>query len=65
MEAVLVGDGHDLEPLLTYKQVARILGMKPDEVYRLPIPRIRISERRTRWRPADVRAYLSRRTDDD
>lgn len=60
----LVGDGWDPEPLLTYKEVAEILALSdPKAAYDLPIPRVRISQNRVRWRPEDVRAFIERRTE--
>ncbi len=57
----LVGDGHDGEPLLRAKQVAEWLGVHPKRVYDLPIPRVRVSPKRIRYRPVDVVKYLDRR----
>lgn len=54
----LVGDGHDPEPLLTARDLADTLRLPEKSVYDLPIPRVRISSNRVRWRPADVRAYI-------
>lgn len=61
----LVGDGHDPESLLTYEEVAEILALSdPRAVYDLPIPRVRVSKNRVRWRPADVRTFIERRVED-
>lgn len=60
----LKGDGWDPEPLLTAEEVAEILSMRADAVYELPIQRVKISSRRIRWRPADVRAFIQRRLTD-
>jgi len=60
----LVGDGFDPEPLLTAAQVAEILSVPPKSVYELSIPRVRVGERRIRWRPADVRAFIHNRVED-
>lgn len=54
-----------MEELLTYKQVAERLGIEPNEVYNLPIPRVRLSERRLRWRGADISAWLAGQVQDD
>ncbi len=54
----LVGDGYDPEPLLTARDVARILNVGMGRVYELPIPRLRLGPQRIRWRPEDVRAYI-------
>ncbi len=59
----LVGDGYDPEPLLDAKQVARILRIPPKSVYELPLPRVRIGRRRVRWRPAELREFISRRSE--
>lgn len=58
----LVGDGYDVEPLLKAKDVAELLNMNPKSVYELPIKRVQLGPRRIRWRPADVRAFIERRT---
>ncbi|MFH1764906.1 MAG: hypothetical protein ABIF09_12010 [Gemmatimonadota bacterium] len=60
----LVGDGYDSEPLWTAEQVARYLSVPPKSVYDLPMPRVRVGRRRIRWRPADVREFISRRIED-
>ena len=60
----LVGDGYDVEPLLTAEQVGEILSVPMKSVYDLPIPRVRIGERRVRWRPADVTRFIQRRVED-
>lgn len=56
-----VGDGYDPEPLLTAEDVADLLKVPKKSVYNLEIPRVRISKRRVRWRPADVRDFIDRR----
>lgn len=58
-----VGDGWDPEPLLTAEELAEILQVPKKSVYDLPIPRVRIGERRIRWRPADVREHIQRRVE--
>jgi hypothetical protein len=60
----LVGDGYDVEPLLTAGDVGTLLRIPAKSVYGLPIPRVRLGPRRIRWRPADVRAFIVRRTHD-
>lgn len=60
----LKGDGWDPEPLWRADQVAAFLNVREDAVYDLPIKRIKISPRRIRWRPADVRAFAERRVQD-
>lgn len=57
----LVGDGYDAEPLLKAKQVGEILQVPEKSVYDLAIPRVRISNRRLRWRPTDVQAFIEKR----
>lgn len=57
----LKGDGWDPEPLLTASELSEKLSIPQKAVYSLPIPRIRISERRVRWRPEDVTAWLEKR----
>ena len=59
----LVGDGYDIEPLLTAEEVGRILRVPVKSVYELPLPRIRLGTRRIRWRPCDVRAFIDRRVE--
>lgn len=59
-----VGDGYDPEPLLTAEEVGEILKVPTKSVYELPIKRVRISRRRIRWRPADVRDFIERRVED-
>jgi predicted DNA-binding transcriptional regulator AlpA len=44
--------------LLNVKQVAAILGVKHKRVYELPVPQTRLSERRIRFHPADVQAFI-------
>lgn len=58
----LVGDGYDVEPLLTASEVAEILHLPMKSVYDLPIKRVQLGPRRIRWRPEDVRAFIERRT---
>ena len=57
----LVGDGYDIEPLLTAKEVAKILRVGLGRVYEMPIPRLRLGPQRIRWRAADVREYIATR----
>ena len=57
----LVGDGYDVEPLLTAVEVGAILRVPAKSVYELPLARIRLGTRRIRWRPCDVRAFIDRR----
>jgi len=60
----LVGDGWDPEPLLTAEEVGNILQVPTKSVYELSLPRVRIGQRRIRWRPEDVRAFIDRRVED-
>lgn len=60
----LVGDGYDVEPLMDATEVADVLGVPRKSVYEIAgLPRIRVSGRRIRWRPADVRDFIQRRTE--
>jgi predicted DNA-binding transcriptional regulator AlpA len=61
----LVGDGYDVEPLLTAADVAAILKVPVKSVYELPIPRVKISRRRIRWQPQEVLQFIERRTRQD
>ena len=47
-----------LDPLLTAKQVAAILGVRAKRVYELGIPCVRLSERSIRWRPEAVSQWI-------
>lgn len=49
------------DPLLTAKEVAIILGVRPKRVYELGIPAIRISPRTLRWRRSDVEEWIENR----
>lgn len=60
----LVGDGYDAEPLMTAEEVGEVLQVPTKSVYDLPIPRVRVSSNRVRWRPRDVRAFVERRTEE-
>lgn len=60
----LVGDGWDPEPLLTAEEVAAKLRVPKKSVYDLNIPRVRIGQRRIRWRPADVQEFIQRRVEE-
>jgi len=60
----VVGDGYDVEPLLTAGDVGTLLKLPAKSVYELPIPRVQLGPRRIRWRPVDVRAFIARRTQD-
>lgn len=56
----LVGDGYDPEPLMTAREVAEVLRLPAKAVYDLPIRRVQLGQRRTRWRPSDVREFIER-----
>ncbi len=58
-----VGDGHDDERLLRAEEVGEILRVPVKSVYDLPIKRVRIGQRRLRWRPVDVREFVNRRVE--
>ncbi len=49
------------DPLLTAKDVAAILGVRPKRVYELGIPAVRISPKTLRWRFSAVEKWLSER----
>lgn len=49
------------EPLLTVKEVARILSVPVKRVYELGIPVVRLSKRSLRWRMSDVQQWIDRR----
>ncbi len=57
----LVGDGYDPEPLMTAREVGKVLRLPAKAVYHLPIRRVQLGQRRTRWRPSDVREFIERR----
>ena len=50
-----------IEPLLTAKQVAAILGVNSKRVYELAIPCVRVSARALRYRPSDLAEFIQRR----
>ena len=60
----LVGDGYDIEPLLTAEDVGGILRVPAKSVYELPLPRVRLGTRRIRWKRCEVRAFIDRRIED-
>lgn len=45
--------------LLTVSEVGVMLRVHAKRVYSLPIPQVRLSPRRIRWKLADVRAFVS------
>ena len=49
------------DQLLTAKEVALILGVRPKRVYELGIPTVRISARQLRWRPSAVQQWIASR----
>ena len=57
-EPQIVGDGFDDEKLLRPREVAEMLDVSYQRLLQLPIPRIRLSSRRIRYRPQAVRDYL-------
>lgn len=59
-----VGDGWDPEPLWDAEDVGEYLGVPAKSAYDLPIRRVKVSSNRVRWRPADVRDFVRRRTED-
>lgn len=60
-EEALVGDGYDPEPLLTAEDVGLLLQVPTKSVYELPIPKVRLSKRRIRYRPEDVQEFIDNR----
>ena len=57
----LVGDGYDVEPLLTAAQVAEILSLPLKSVYELPIRKVRLGKNRIRYRPTVIREFIESR----
>jgi predicted DNA-binding transcriptional regulator AlpA len=41
--------------------VAALLRVPAKSVYELPIQRVRIGQRRVRWRPKDIQDFIERR----
>ena len=62
-ESSAVGDGYDDEELLKVGDVAKKLALSPNQVYELPIPRVRVGKRSIRWRPQDVYDFIQRRSE--
>lgn len=50
-----------MEDLWTAREVADRIHLRPKAVYELGIPHVRISDRRIRYRPEDVRAWIESR----
>ncbi|MFC1531209.1 helix-turn-helix transcriptional regulator [Gemmatimonadota bacterium] len=48
--------------LLTADRAGRYLDIHPQKLYELPIPRVKLSDRRTRWRLSDLNEFIERRT---
>ncbi len=59
---LMTSDRAELEPLLTAREVAHILGVRDKRVYELGIPAVRLSERSLRWRPSDVQRWIEERS---
>ena len=57
----LVGDSYDDEPLLKAAEVATMLGIPTNNVYKLPINRVRVGTRTIRWRLAVVREFIEQK----
>ena len=57
-EPGIVGDGYDSEELWTPVEAAAFLRVSVKRLYEMPVPRIRLTTRRIRFRPATVRAYV-------
>jgi len=56
----LVGDGDEDEPLFNAAEVRKMLGIATNNVYQLPINRVRVDKRTVRWRPSAVREFIER-----
>ena len=54
--------GHLPAPLLTARDVGRLLQVSHKRVYDLPIARVQLSEHSYRWRLEDVMAFIEART---
>jgi hypothetical protein len=54
-------DDSAIEQLLTAHDVAKILQLHVKKVYLLPISQVRLSDKRVRYRNADVMTYLNSR----
>ena len=54
----LLDDGYEDEPLLKAAEVGKMLGIPTNNVYQLPIDRVRVGKRTVRWRPAVVREFI-------
>lgn len=50
--------------LLDAADVAEKLQLDRKQVYNLDIPRVRLTDRRVRWRLRDVEAYIDRRVEE-
>ena len=59
--AVAGAESSAAEPLLTVKEVARILSVPVKRVYELGIPAVRLSTRSLRWRMSDVQRWIEGR----
>jgi predicted DNA-binding transcriptional regulator AlpA len=54
----LEGDSDEDEPLLKAAEVGKMLGIPTNNVYQLPIDRVRVGKRTVRWRLAVVREFI-------
>lgn len=59
--AVAEAESLAAEPLLTARDVARMLSVPGKRVYELGIPAVRISTRSLRWRLSDVQQWIEGR----
>ncbi len=59
--AVAGAESSAAEPLLSAKEVARILSVPVKRVYELGIPAVRLSTRSLRWRMSDVQRWIEGR----
>lgn len=51
------------DQLLTAKELAPLLRVRPKRVYELSIPCVRLTRRSYRWRIRDVQAWMASRTE--
>ena len=59
--AVAGAESSAAEPLLTVKDMARLLSVPVKRVYELGIPAVRFLTRSLRWRRSDVQQWIERR----
>jgi predicted DNA-binding transcriptional regulator AlpA len=59
----LILRGSTGDRLFDSAKACRYLDVPRSALYELDIPRVRLSEGRTRWRLSDLNAYIDRRTE--